>query len=57
MNQSGPSSEHTLWLVEGLFYSMRKGYFDKEVSVTDLKGTAKKKEQKACPMCCCSSWP
>ena len=39
LNKSGSNVEHRIWLVEGLFYWMKQGYFDKEVSVSDLKGT------------------
>ena len=48
LNKSGPSIEHRIWLVEGLFYSMENGYFDKEVSVTDLKGAAKTSNKGLC---------
>ena len=41
LNKSGSNVDHRIWLVEGLFYWMKKGYFDKDVSVSDLKGTEK----------------
>ena len=37
-----------IWLVEGLFYSVKKGCLDNEVSVTDLKGAAKTSNKGLC---------
>ena len=39
LNKSGANVEQNIWLVEGLFYWMKKGYLDKGVIVTDLQGS------------------
>ena len=35
LNKTGSNVEHRIWVVEGLFYIMARGKFDKEVSVVD----------------------
>ena len=41
VNKTGTNVEHRIWVVQGLFYMMTSGKFDKDVSVADLKGSPK----------------
>ena len=38
LNKAGPSVEHRVWVVEGLYYMAKSERLEKDISVLDLKG-------------------
>ena len=50
MNKTGSNVEHRIWVVQGLFYMMKSGKFDKDVSVSDLKGSPKTSNKGLCDL-------
>ncbi len=50
MNKTGHNVEHRLWVMQGLFYMMKAGRFEKEVSVVDLRGSPKTSNKGLCDL-------
>ena len=50
LNKTGSNVEHRIWVVQGLFYMMKAGKFDKDVSVADLKGSPKSGHKGLCDL-------